>query len=513
MSTISAVLMLLSLGQAPGQPVAEPRIRAIAPFVETDVFAVVQLDLVRADLQGLATRVFGDPPAGVLADTKKIALQWSEALRRAGAKELYLVFSVMDMPGPPFVVVPLVQGADAAEIGRLFCGGGNEPPLVKFAHCATVHEAVFAGTPAALDRVRRPPAVPRPELSASFAAVGDESIAARLLLLPSADSRRILEEMVPNFPAELGGGPTTDLTRGMLWGAAGLEVGAKPSLRLVAASQDPNASKALLNLGAKVAAFLGSSPEVLKVAPGLPKLLAGIKPTVTENRITLNVDAQQAASLFDSAIRPARQAALRSQCKNNEKQIGLALHNYHSRHDAFPPAYSSGKDGKPLLSWRVLILPYLAQNDLYREFHLDEPWDSPHNRALIAKMPATYRCPSQRDDLAREGKTRYLAPRGAGTIFRGAEPVRIRDITDGTSNTIMVIDAGDDHAVVWTKPDDWEVEPVLNVEGIFKSHEDRGTNVAFADGSVRFIHDTIAAPTFRALLTRAGGEVIEPKDY
>jgi len=514
MSTISAALLLLCLCQAPGQLAAEGRTKSIAPFVESDVFAVVQLDLVRADLQGLATRAFGDPPPGSLAATSKIALHWSEALRRAGAKELYLVFSVIDMPGPPFVVVPLVEGADAAEIGRLFCGGGKEPPLVKFADCATVHDAVFAGTPAALERVRRQPAVLRAELSASFAAVGDESIAARLLVLPSADSRRTLEEMVPSFPAELGGGPMTDLTRGMLWGAAGLEIGAKPSLRLVTASQDANASKALLHLGENVVAFLGRSPEVLKVVPGLPKVLAGIKPTVTENRIMLNVDAQQAASLIDSAIRPARQAALRSECVNNEKQIGLALHNYHSRHNAFPPAYSRDKDGKPLLSWRVLILPYLdQQQDLYAEFHLDEPWDSVHNRALIAKMPAVLRCPSERDDLARDGKTRYLAPRGAGTIFRGAEPVRMRDITDGTSNTIMVVDAGDDNAVIWTKPEDWEVDPQPKTEGIFKSHPDGGTNMLFADGSVHFIHETVAAATLRALLTRNGGEVIGAENY
>ena len=513
MSTISAALTLLTLCQAAGQPVAEPRIKAIAPFVETDVFAVVQLDLVRADLHGLATRVFGDPPAGVLADTKKATLQWSEALRRAGATELYLVFSVLDMPGPPFVVVPLVPGADAAEIGRLLCGEGNAPPLIKFPRCATVHDSVFAGTPAALERVRRPPAAPRPELSASFAAVGDDSIAARLLVLPSADSRRVLEEMVPNFPAALGGGPTTDLTRGMLWGAAGLEVGAKPSLRLVATAQDANASRALLRLGDKVVAYLGSSPAILKVAPGLPKLLEGIKPTVTENRITLNVDAQQAASLIDSAIRPVRQVALRTQCVNNEKQIALALHNYHDRHNSFPPAYSIDKNGKPLLSWRVLILPFLDQNDLFREFHLDEAWDGPHNRELIAKMPVTYRCPIERDDLAREGKTRYLAPRGAGTIFRGAEPVRIREITDGTSNTIIMIDVDDDRAAVWTKPEDWEVDPEPKTDGIFKSHEDRRTNAAFADGSVRFIQETIAAATLRALLSRAGGEVIDSTAY
>ncbi len=406
MSTISVALLLLTLCQAPGQPVIDPRIKAIAPFVDTDVFAVVQLDLVRTDMQGLATRVFGDPPAGVLANTKKVALQWSEALRRAGAKELYLVFSMLDMPGPPFVVVPLVQGADALGIGQLLCGGGNEPPLIKFPQCGTVHNAVWAGTPAALERVRRPLAAPRPELSASFAAVGDESIVARLVILPSADSRRVLEEMVPNFPAALGGGPTTDLTRGMLWGAVGLEVGAKPSLRLVANAQDANASQDLLRLGDRVVVFLRSSPEVLKAVPGLPKFPEGVKQNVTENRITLNVDAQQAASLIDAAIRPARQGALRSQCVNNEKQIGLALHNYHARHNAFPPAYSVGKDGAPLLSWRVLILPFLDQNDLFREFHLDEPWDSPHNRTLIAKMPVTYRCPVERADLAGEGKTR-----------------------------------------------------------------------------------------------------------
>ncbi len=89
----------------------------------------------------------------------------------------------------------------------------------------------------------------------------------------------------------------------------------------------------------------------------------------------------------------------------------------------------------------------------------------------------------------------------------------MRDITDGTSNTIMVIDTGDDHAVVWTKPEDWEVDPEPKTEGIFKSHLDRGTNVVMADGSVRFLRETIAPATLRLLLTRAGGEMIEPKDY
>ena len=125
-------------------------------------------------------------------------------------------------------------------------------------------------------------------------------------------------------------------------------------------------------------------------------MLPEFKPTVAENRVTLAVDAHQAAALADALLRPARMAAARTDCINNLKQIGLALHNYHTKHDTFPPAYSRGKDGKPLLSWRVLVLPFLGEQALYDQFHLDEAWDSPHNRTLISKMPAAYSVPCRK---------------------------------------------------------------------------------------------------------------------
>jgi prepilin-type processing-associated H-X9-DG protein len=259
--------------------------------------------------------------------------------------------------------------------------------------------------------------------------------------------------------------------------------------------------------------FEGRLPEVRKLIPELPKNFADVTTSIDGSRITINVDAKQAASLIDSISRPARQAAIRGQCVNNDKQIGLAIHNYIASHDSFPPAYSRDKAGKPLLSWRVLILPYLGQDDLYKEFHLDEPCHSPHNKALIAKMPATYHCPSESDDLAGQGKTRHLAPRGKATIFPGSETVKLRDVTDGTSNTIMVVDAGDANAVVWTTPMDWEVDPEPETAGVFSSHaasHDRGSNFVFADGSVRFLHDTVSPRLVRALLTRNGGEELSP---
>ena len=136
------------------------------------------------------------------------------------------------MPGLPLVVVPLSPGADAAEIGRLFCGGGKEKPPIAFPTCATLHNAVVAGTSSAVDRVRSSQSSSHADLAAAFAAVGDEKIGMRLLLIPSAETRRILEETVPNLPKELGGGPITQLTRGLLWVAAGLDFGTKPSLKV-----------------------------------------------------------------------------------------------------------------------------------------------------------------------------------------------------------------------------------------------------------------------------------------
>ena len=267
--------------------------------------------------------------------------------------------------------------------------------------------------------------------------------------------------------------------------------------------------------GRAFTALLEKSPWEGDIA----RLVSRLRTEVAGDRIRVTADADVAMGLASSIVEPVQESAIRSVCINNEKQIALAIHNYNASHkNLFPPAYSTGPDGKPLLSWRVLILPYLEQGSLYKEFHLDEPWDSPHNRALIARMPEVYRCPMESADAAREGKTRYVAPRGPNTFLRGAQGISIKEITDGTSNTIAFIDGGDDRAVPWTKPDDWDVSPAATdpFRGIFEAHRSRrrhGTTVAMADGSVRFFTDKIKPETLRALLTIAGGEVISQEDF
>jgi prepilin-type processing-associated H-X9-DG protein len=205
------------------------------------------------------------------------------------------------------------------------------------------------------------------------------------------------------------------------------------------------------------------------------------------------------------AVQAAREAARRAQCVNNLKQVGLAMHNYASVHGAFPAPAITDKQGKALLSWRVAILPYLDQKGLYNKFKFDEPWDSPHNKPLLMEMPSTFLCPSRA--TVEPFTTTYQVFTGRGALFEEGKGTKVADVTDGTTNTIMAVEA--DRAVSWTKPDELPFDPAAppSFFGAGSKHPG-GFNVLFADGSVRFIKIAISALTFRALITRAGGEVV-----
>jgi hypothetical protein len=188
---------------------------------------------------------------------------------------------------------------------------------------------------------------------------------------------------------------------------------------------------------------------------------------------------------------------------NNLKRLALAMHQYHDAFGGFPPAASLDKAGKPLLSWRVLLLPFLEQEALYREFKLDEPWDSPHNKKLVEKMPAVYAPPGKPGGW-KPNTTFYQVFTGDQTVFPSGRKMRIVDITDGTSFTLLIVEAGE--AVSWTSPDDLPYDPsrpLPMLGGIF--HD--GFQAVFADGrSVRFLPRNIPPDTLRALITPGGGE-------
>ena len=157
------------------------------------------------------------------------------------------------------------------------------------------------------------------------------------------------------------------------------------------------------------------------------------------------------------------------------------------------------------MSWRVALLPFLEENQLYHQFHLDEPWDSPHNKPLLAKMPEVFKPHSPM--LRAEGKTTFLVPVGKQTIFGPPEGVSIREITDGTVNTILIVDADEAHAVIWTKPEDLNVDGVDAKQAVFGTRKE-GVFCAFADGSVHASGPANHVHIGARLLTRNGGEVV-----
>jgi hypothetical protein len=246
--------------------------------------------------------------------------------------------------------------------------------------------------------------------------------------------------------------------------------------------------------------------------PDFARLADDLKAEAQGDRITATIDAGRLTAWATAVLGPVRQAAARNQCTNNLKQIGLALHIHHENHKAFPPAYTVDRAGKPLLSWRVLILPFIDQEALFKEFHLDEPWDSPHNKTLIERIPPLYVCPAAHFKKADRGKTTYLAPRGKSTALAGAEGIKIQQFTDGTSNTIFLADAPPSRAVIWTQPDDWDVAEGDGLRAIFGAHVG-GTEFLFVDGSVRFIRETVDPKVLWKLLTRDGGEVVGADEF
>ncbi len=211
-------------------------------------------------------------------------------------------------------------------------------------------------------------------------------------------------------------------------------------------------------------------------------------------------------------------AAYRAQCMNNMRNIALALQMYHDVYDSLPPAYVADANGRPMHSWRVLILPFLEERDLYEQYRFDEPWNGPNNSQLASKMPEPYQCRASRNDQLGPPTTRYVAVVGPGTVWPDAKSTKLTDIADGF-DTILIVETSN-APVHWMEPRDLDLRTiVLSInpkagKAISSAHPSHGAHVAMADGSVVFLSEKKCTPnTLRALLTISGGEkVVAPTD-
>ena len=211
---------------------------------------------------------------------------------------------------------------------------------------------------------------------------------------------------------------------------------------------------------------------------------------------------RSAVTFLVPATTAARSAARRAQDMNSIRQIMLGLLNYESAHGHFPAARMLGPDGKTVHSWRVAILPYLEQNSVYDQYRQDEPWDSPHNIKLLDQMPAVYRSALTPRDSTNASFFVFTGPDAA---FDGTTKRRLRDIRDGTSKTLFLIDAKRD--IPWTKPEDIPFDMTRELPDL-TGHRAAGNIVGFGDGSVRFLAKDLDREVLKRLITIQGGEPI-----
>lgn len=253
-----------------------------------------------------------------------------------------------------------------------------------------------------------------------------------------------------------------------------------------------------------------------------PKPRSGHQFTVVELLVVITI-----IGILISQLKPARsqarEAARRTQCTNNLKQIGQAMHLYHDNYGCFPPAYIPDEEGKPKHSWRVLILPFMGYGDLLLQYRFDEPWNSPHNIVLAAKIPDVYRCPTE-GNPADSGIASYAMVVGPRAISDGPTTRSKADIADGLANTIMVAEAHS-AGINWLEPRDLGVSKMTfqieypggksqtSIVDVSSFHS--AVNVLFCDGSVRFIAKDPKekdSTILKAMMTIDGGETAHVLD-
>ncbi len=482
-------------------------------YLTDDVAAVAYLDLSKLDVVG--TVAWADE-ARLLDDelrqrAKQLALSAQGRIDQFvefGVGHVYVLLRVSDLghQGPTWVV-PVAQAGNPTAVRELILDIKPEQFPVE---CEVVDGYLLGATSAEQLQMLKTtrPTEPR-NLADAWEALGQG--AGGLIIFGDQDSRRVLRETFPQLPPPFAAIDGRLLADRLSWGGLSVSLPPEPRVEFLIQTTD-NATATTID---------ASINQLLKIArsASLPEfwfdqleaLTKVLGPRVDGTRVRISLhDVQQIIRLLAPHIQQAREKARRRTRMNQFKQIALAILNYDDRHKTFPTNANYSKEGQPLLSWRVHLLPYLEQSKLYEQFHLNEPWDSEHNKQLIVQMPQIYAEPdSALRAINQAGKTTYVVPVAAETLFPGNEQLTYKDITDGTSNTIMFVEVNPERAVVWTKPDDWQVD--LNDPWAGLRRDDRNWFTAgFCDGHVNtFDEQSLSAKTLRALLTRASGDVIE----
>ncbi|MFL5340252.1 MAG: DUF1559 domain-containing protein, partial [Gemmataceae bacterium] len=435
--------------------------KRVVPFLDNQTLAVARFRVSRvtpASIERVADTLGWD------ANTRREALgrreAWAAKLAQAGVEDVYLLFGPADLHGPFAWVIPAVKPDGVADAVRSL-----HADLTAGMESHTKDNAVLLGSKTMLAHLKSLTPAARPDLVAALAAAGDADVQFAVSLSP--EQRRVVAEMMPKLPPAFGNASTKPITAGLRWIGAGMSLSPAMSLKVVAQTNGPESTAKLKELQAQALKLLGSfkgddnRPLSAVFGAEFDKVVQALTAKMDNDRLVIDVDNETMMLGVTKLAARFSAAALRQSRERELRDLASALHNYASLFNRLPARAGYGatdidvlrKQGvkapdftwkptpasKPLLSWRVYILPFIEQTILHREFHLDEPWDSAHNRKLISRMPAIFRGGKSRNDA---GLTRILAPVIKGGIFEPDGPgTQFQEITDGMSNTILLLEA------------------------------------------------------------------------
>ncbi|QEG39693.1 DUF1559 family PulG-like putative transporter [Roseimaritima ulvae] len=359
------------------------------------------------------------------------------------------------------------------------------------------------------------PAVTRTATRDAFASIADAPI--QIVVEPPEHVRRTVQELSPNLPPQLGGGSSELLTEGFQWLAMGIHLQTLQT-EVVVQSSSPEAAQQLAAELPNImrAGYKSFAPPSEAVPmPLVESLLAWLQPQAegSQLRKQLNLSASSAdnRALLANLAAQFEKSAHRGASDKRFKQVLLAMHNFHSANGQLPPLEKYlDENGKPYLSWRVHLLPYVGQAALYEKFHLDEPWDSPHNKPLLDELPNVYASSSLLPTATPlpPGHTTCVAPVGENTIFGQSKGIRFAQIIDGLSNTIAIVEVKPEAAVPWTAPQDYAFDPADPLSGIQMGPDGRWLS-GRGDGSVSQLSGDLPAETVLRLFEINDGQAIE----
>ncbi len=441
-------------------------------YLESTTVAVVQLDLGRMDLPATARYVQDNFPdmfdPQMINGIQSTASGIVQSLRGAGISKVYATMSTMEITsGQVTIIIPCTKPeAGLAPLNEILA-------MVPESLGYKIHmneDSIIVATESAWQRIFTSPKVKRDELSRALDQVGSSSLGVSINV-----REELRSEIIDVFPERVPTGwPIAFSPKAMMENILSLQFAIKtpPDIQaiLFANCRDPKGAS-------QVSAFANEAIRKL----GLPNLKCETRDSLA--RIASNGDTL--AAMIKSVTNSGQTSVAEMQQSNNLKQAVLGLLNFESVYGGLPPRMTVSEIKKPLLSWRVFLLPFIEQQALYSRFHLDEPWDSPHNLPLSELIPPCYQ-PLQFPELPL-GQTLIQTPLHAGSAWNGNADklMNLSEITDGMATTICFVVAPKSKAVVWTKPDDLTLGADTLVADLFGDRET--LDVAFFDGSIRHL--------------------------